>query len=296
VSESLNFTPAEFLSASPVRDQAAIDRLSANVSNPFQNLLPGTNLNGATISKSQLLVRYPQLTSLTKSDVTEGYSNFHNLAVRIEKRLSKGLQVLTNLSVSRTMEATSRLNASDTRYEYTVADQDRPYRLVFSGSYDLPLGRGQAFLSSVGPWMNRLAGGWAVSGIWVFQGGSPLGWGNLLYYGGDLNLNPRDIDRAFDTTRFNTVSAQQLASNIRTFSSRFSNLRGDAIRNLDVALIKNTQIVERVNLQFRAESFNVVNRPQFSNPSLSATSANFGKITSQANFARLIQLGLRVTW
>ncbi len=296
VNEALNFTPAEFLSTSPFRDQPVIDRLTANVPNPFQGLLPGTNLNGSTISKSQLLVRYPQLTGLTRQAVTEGYSNFHSFNMRVEKRLSQGLQLLTNLSISRTMEATSRLNASDPFYEYVVADQDRPYRLVLSGSYDLPFGKGKPFLGSAGRWMNRLAGGWAASGIWVFQGGAPLGWGNLLYYGGDLDLEPRNIDRAFDTTRFNTASAQQLSSNIRTFSSRFSNLRGDAIRNLDVALIKNTAIVERVNLQFRAESFNVMNRPQFANPNLSATSSNFGKITGQANFARLIQLGLRLSW
>jgi hypothetical protein len=194
------------------------------------------------------------------------------------------------------MEGTGRLNASDPLYEYVVADQDRPYRLVLSGSYDLPFGKSKAFLGTAGPWLNRLVGGWAASSICTFQGGAPLGWGNLLYYGGDLNLNPRNIDRAFDTTRFNTISTQQLSNNVRRFSSRFSNLRSDPIKNLDVALIKNTAITERVNMQFRAESFNVMNRPQFSNPNLSAASANFGKITGQANFARLIQMGLRLSW
>ncbi len=296
VNENLNFVAAEYLSTSPFRDQVVINRLTANVPNPFQGLLPGTNLNGSTISKSQLLVLYPQLTGLTKESVTDGYSNFHSFNAKVEKRLSYGLQMLANLSISRTMEATSRLNASDPAYEYIVADQDRPYRLVLSGSYDLPIGKGKAFVSSAGPWLDRLVGGWAASSICTFQGGAPLGWGNLIYYGGDLNYNPRNIDGAFDTTKFNTVSSQQLAQNIRTFSSRFSNLRSDPIRNLDVALIKNTAITERVNLQFRAESFNVTNRAQFSNPSLSATSANFGKVTSQANFPRLIQMALRLSW
>ena len=296
VSENLDFTPGRYLSTSPFRDQATIDRLTANVANPFQNLLPGTNMNGSTIANSALLVPYPQFTGVTKSSVTDGYSNFHAFQMRLEKRLSHGIQLLSNLTISRTMEATGRLNASDPVYEYITADQDRPYRLVMSGSYDLPFGKGKAFLGSAGRWMNRLVGGWAASGIFVLQGSAPLGWGNLLYNGGDLNLDPRNIDHTFDTTRFNTNSTQQLGSNIRTFSSRFSNLRGDAINNLDVSLIKNTAITERVNLQFRAESFNLANRPQFSTPNLSATSTNFGKVTSQANFARLIQLGLRLTW
>jgi curved DNA-binding protein CbpA len=143
-------------------------------------------------------------------------------------------------------------------------------------------------------WQHAGQGGFQPGANWPGTGRSTGQEGGIDL--GDLNFDPRNIDRTFDTTRFNTISTQQLSSNIRTFSSRFSNLRSDPIKNLGVALIKNTGITERVNLQFRAESFNFTNRPQFSNPNLSAASASFSKVTSQANFARLIQMGLRLSW
>src|SRR5207244_10172567 len=134
------------------------------------------------------------------------------------------------------------------------------------------------------PLLNRIIGGWSVSEIFTVQGGAPLGWGNVIYLGGDLNYNPRNIDGTFDVTPFNTVSTQQLASNIRTFPQRFSNLRAERINNLDAALIKNIPLFERLNAQFRAETFNTLNHTQFSTPSLSPTSSDFGRVTAQANW------------
>ena len=60
VDHNFNGTPLQYLSTSPTRDQAAIDRLSANVANPFAGLLPGTGLNGSVVARSQLLGAFPQ--------------------------------------------------------------------------------------------------------------------------------------------------------------------------------------------------------------------------------------------
>src|SRR5215510_7721581 len=144
--------------------------------------------------------------------------------------------------------------------------------------------------------MDRLIGGWSISEIFTIQAGAPMSWGNVIYYGDDLKYNPRSIDNAFDTSRFNMIPNQQLASNIRTFPQRFSSLRAERIVNLDAALIKEIPIVERFRAQFRAEAFNLPNRAQFSPPSLSPTSAGFGKVTAQANWPRVIQATLRLVW
>src|SRR5581483_2666172 len=65
---NLNFVPASYLSTSPLRDQATIDRLTANVTNPFAGLVPGTTLNGSTVQRQQLLLAFPEFTSvLTRS-------------------------------------------------------------------------------------------------------------------------------------------------------------------------------------------------------------------------------------
>ena len=59
INDNLNFVPASFLSTSPERDQATINRLTANVANPFAGLLPGTTLNGSTVQLQQLLLAVP---------------------------------------------------------------------------------------------------------------------------------------------------------------------------------------------------------------------------------------------
>jgi hypothetical protein len=63
-----------------------------------------------------------------------------------------------------------------------------------------------------------------------------------------------------------------------------------------MSIIKNNRITERLNAQIRADFFNALNHPQFSAPNLSPISGNFGKITSQANLPRTIQLGARLTF
>ncbi len=130
----------------------------------------------------------------------------------------------------------------------------------------------------------------------TFQSGPLLGWGNVIYYGGDINLDPRRISGAFDTTRFNTVSAQQLANNIRTFPTAFSKLRQDGPRNLDLSLQKDFALHERFRLQYRVEAFNALNHPLFNAPSLTPTSADFGRITGQTNISRFLQMSLRLAW
>ena len=62
MNDNLNFIPASYLSTSPERDQATINRLTANVANPFAGLLPGTTLNGSTVQLQQLLLPFPQFT------------------------------------------------------------------------------------------------------------------------------------------------------------------------------------------------------------------------------------------
>jgi hypothetical protein len=110
----------------------------------------------------------------------------------------------------------------------------------------------------------------------------------VIYYGGDLHLDPRAVDGpAFDTTRFNTVSTQQLASNVRFFPSMFRNLRADGINALNASLAKKFYFDERKHLDLRMEAFNA--------PNLTIGSS-FGLITSQTVNPRQVQLGARLVW
>ncbi len=296
-----NAVPERFLSASPTRDQATINRLSALVPNPFRGLLPGTGLNGTNISVENLLRPFPQFSGnsgVRRDGDTIGYSNFHMFQLRLDKRFSNGLQFLSNFQWSKFLEATNYLYPSAPQLQYRVAGEDRPYRFVFSSTYELPVGRGKTFASGAGPWLDRLVGGWQLAGIFNLQSGAPVEFNStgIIYYGGDLNWNARNLGRVFDITRFERNAALQLDRNVRTFPQAFTAYRSDRINNIDLSVIKNIRLVERVKLQFRAESFNLFNHAIFNGPNTDPVNRNFGVITSQANLPRTIQLALRLTY
>ncbi len=297
VDQALNFLPRQYLSTLPVRDQPVIDRNTGNVTSPFAGLLPGTSLNGSTTSRAQLLLPFPEFGGITEQQVSQGSSYFHMGQVRVEKRFSQGLQLLANYSYSRLMERRSRLNDSDTRLEKRISGDDRPQRFVVSGNYELPFGKGKMFAGNASRLTTAVIGGWVLSGVYTRQSGAPVNWGNVIYLGGPLNWTSHNADRAFDTTRFVTASSQQLSNNVRVFPTRFNNLRQDGSNTMDASLLKNTQILEGLRLQFRVEFFNVFNHPEFNSPDLSPTSSTFGQITGQANdIGRVGQLGLRLIW
>ena len=299
VDHNFNGTPLQYLSTSPTRDQATIDRLSANVANPFAGLLPGTGLNGSVIARSQLLAAFPQFagnTGVVGQAFTDGSSYFHALDARLEKRFSHGFLTLVNFQWSRLMEKRSRLNDLDPVLEKRVAAEDRPYRLVWSGTYNLPFGTGKAMLKNANRFANMAVGDWNVNLVTTFTTGTALGWGNVIYLGGPLNLDPHNVDASFDVTRFNRVSSQQLASNLRTLPTRFSDLRQDKVQQVDFSVIKGFRITEKVKMTYRCEFFNSTNRAIFNAPDLGPTSSTFGKITSQANTPRRIQMALRLVF
>lgn len=139
-------------------------------------------------------------------------------------------------------------------------------------------------------------GGWILTSIYTWESGGALSWGDVIYYGGDLNMQPRNLTQAFDVTRFERASPNQYGSgsHYRTFPQMFNNLRNDVANNIDLSLLKNFSITEKVSAQFRFEAFNAFNRTQFAAPNVSPTSAAFGTITGQANTSRQIQMGLKL--
>ena len=90
--------------------------------------------------------------------LNDGSSHFHALDARIEKRFSHGFLMLLNFQKSKLLEKRSRLNDLDTTLEKRSAAEDRPYRLVWSGTYDLPFGRGKAVLKDANRAINLIVG------------------------------------------------------------------------------------------------------------------------------------------
>jgi hypothetical protein len=298
ISRNLDALPDQYLSTSPVRDQQTINFLSAQVPNPFYPLLPGTNLSGTTVSRSQLLLAYPQFTGVN-SDTNQGYSWYHSMQTRFEKRFSAGLMSTVSWTWSKLMEARSYLNAGDPMPEKVISDQDRTHRLAVTAVYELPFGKGKRVGNSWKGFGSKMVSGWQVSGIYQGQSGPPLGFGNAIFRGNLAGIpipsGQRTVDRWFNVDAgFERNSAAQLGSNLQVLSTRFSGIRAHGVNNWDLAIIKNTSIKEGVTLQFRAEGINALNHPQFLAPNTTPSSSAFGQVTAEWSSPRTIQFALKI--
>jgi hypothetical protein len=298
VGRDLNAVPAQYLSTSPVRDQSTINFLNAQVTNPFYPLLPKTNLASTTVARSQLLRPYPQFSGVS-SNQNLGYSWYHSLQARVERRFSAGLSASLSYTWSKTMEAISFLNPTDLRPEEVISSQDRTHRTAVTWLYELPFGRGKALAGPSNAVVSKLISGWQVQGIYTAQSGAPLGFANAIFTGNlkDIPLpkDERRPERWFNINAgFERDPARQLASNIRTFPSRFSGVRADGPNNWDLSLLKNTNITEGTQLQFRAEAINAMNHPQFTAPNTTPTSTAFGTVTGEFAWPRVIQFGMKL--
>jgi hypothetical protein len=279
---NMNYTPAQYLSTSAERDQATITYLGTN----FRNPMFGTNpIYGQNITRGNLLRAFPQFGNVNIYEPT-GYSWYHSMQMRVEKRMSRGFTTQMSYTWSKNMEATSYLNAQDPMPYEVISGLDRPHRITASGIWEFPFGRGRKWGSAWHPVVNGMLGGWQLNGAWQHQSGAPLGFGNVIF-NGDLDnvLAPksqRGVDGWFNVNAgFERSAARQLGSNLVRFSPRFSGIRGPGQDRLDFGVIKYFQITERFRLQFRAETFNALNHPNLANPNTSVTSGAFGTITSQ---------------
>ncbi len=309
----LNPIPSQYLSTSASRDEANVARLEGNVTNPFKNLLPGTSMNGSSVKRQQLLRPFPQFTQID-SQGYDGTNRYQAAQFRVERRFHSGYTVLASYTWSQLHERVSRLNGSDTAYEDRISQNDMTHRVTLSGVWELPFGRGRRFATS--GWASALAGGWSVQAIFQGQSGRPLSIGNV-YYNGDpdalrATITKSTIDNTFDTSGFyfhdsavqtngaddsakqRADSRIKLLHNLRTLPSRLSSFRGQGLALWDISIVRRVPVTDRVRMQFNLELLNAFNRVQFDNPNLDPTSSSFGKVTSQANLPRNIQLAAKV--
>lgn len=297
INRELNNTPAIYLSTSPVRDQPTINYLGANLPNPFNGLNP---IYGVNITRGSLLRPFPHFGNVTLMGDPTGYSWYHSMQSRIERRFAGGFTVQGSYTYSKAMEATEFLNAVDPRPYETVAGLDRTHRFAGSGIWEIPVGRGRRWGAQMHAVPEFIAGGWQLGGVYQHQTGSPLGFGNRIFNGDLKNIvlpeGVRGVDGWYNLNAgFERNAALQLASNLRTFPLRFSGVRGPTQDRWDFSLIKNFRITERWNAQFRAETFNAMNHPNLFDPNGDPTSTAFGTITGQ-DPPRSWQFALKVTF
>jgi hypothetical protein len=316
--EELNSIPAQYLSTSRVRDQATIDFLSAVGPNPFIGLLP-TGFTGATIARSQLLRPFPQFNNVPTRG-SQGTSDYNSVQTKIEKRFSKGYAILGTYTFSHFTERVFRLNASDADFENRLSRDDVPHRVTTSVLYELPFGQGRRWGGGVSGLTNAFVGGWSVNVIGQLQSGRPLDFeGRNIYFDGDLKSlkakysNNTDVpvfdlsgfyfhDAAVQTNGVDDPAKQRgdqrirLANNLRYFPSRIDGIRSPFLNLWDISLVKQVPIGGRVHAQINIEFLNALNRTVFNDANTDPTNGNFGKVTSQNNLPRDIQIGAKIVF
>ena len=286
-SRNLNVLPGRHLSTLNQRNESNIALLGASFPNPFAGLLPGTGLNTANISRSNLLKPYPHFRNVTLSQTNQNYAWYHALETRLERRLSGGISYMLGYSWSKFMEARQFLNASDPVPYEVVATADRTHNFKLTGIWQVPFGRVH--------WL----GGWQVSGVWQLQSGFPLNFGNVFTTSGfdpkKLPLSGGTVEKWFNTNagfERNSSRAPE-GTHMRTFPFRFSNLRSAPVDFWDISVIKDTFITEGHRLRFQAQFLNAFNHASFGPVVTNPTSGSFGLVQRDVTWPRRIMLGVK---
>lgn len=279
--------------------------LGQTVPNPFSGIeeFRGTSFFNSTIARSQLLRPFPAFGDITTS-VNDGKSWYHSGQFNLNKRMSHGYTFGLAYTWSKWLQATEYLNAGDALPTKMISDQDSPHRLSISGIYVLPFGKGNPFLSNANGLLDRIVNGWQIQGVYTYQVGFPIGFTTDLFYnGGDISLpgNERTTARWFNTAAFTnvlnggTTTTAAPVAHLRTLPFRFTDVRRDNINNVDLSMLKNVPINERMRIQIRFELINAFNEPYFPAPAINPTQTSFGTIapSNQDNYARRAQFGLK---
>jgi len=278
---------------------------------PDDNPCPNLATLNSSINCNGLRL-YPDIGSISGTS-SFGFGNYNAMTVKLERRMSKGLQFIssytyghalantgTTLSGSNNFQTKSNL---DYNLDYSSAAWDIRHNFTTGITYDLPFGRGRQFGSNINKAADILLGGWQVNGILTLHTGQPYTvsaggcqgvWAGCfpdLVSGANPNAAPsggRTPSEWFNTANF-TAPASLTQGNLADNTNY-----GPPLRNLDASIFKDFAVTERYRVQFRTEIFNFTNTPQFNFPDSGFGDANFGKVTSTlSGTERHIQFALK---
>lgn len=305
--------------------QAAITALGAA---NFQNGLAGTvadNLDRnnytryAAAGVSPFYLRnFPQYNQVQYGD-NVGSSSYNSLQMALSHK-GRNSVLNVNYTYSRSID-----NGSTDGNGFTApvdnfnlvnnrgrSDFDRPHVVNLFGSYSLPFGKGQRYLSSVNGAVDRVIGGWEIGGLAVVQSGSVFSvtsarrtvgssLNSYANYSGDRTIG--SVQRVGngvvfftpeEVARFTFPGAGEIGNSGR------NSFRGPGFFSTDLSIVKRIPVNERLRFTFRAEMYNALNRANFAVPGNSiVTTSSMGRISSTVNAntgtgARVAQMALRM--
>ncbi len=315
VPSPLSPLPEQYWASGLGRNDAIATNLNANVVNPFrlsnfsalqssdplvyQDMATQGFFTSATIRKSSLLRAYPQMNGLTNNASALGQVKTHELQITFERRFSKGLSINFGYTRMHNIARDVYLNEFDPGPSWRPSNSSRPHRIVGTFIYELPFGHARTWLRDGAP--ARLFGGFQLSATFEWQPGALLDFGNLFYYGGnldDIRKGERTLERWFNTDNFERLAARGPAAFHRSeFPTRIDGLRQDMTSQWNTSLLREFKFRERVAFRVRFDAINLQNRSQFGAPDRNPFSTNFGRITAQsAALNRLLQIHSRIQW
>ena len=284
-------------------------------------VFPNSNLPSTIVGPlvgESTLVPFPNFGTGSSLAQTEGISNYHGLQTKIEKRFGNGLSLLATYTFSKVMsDAHDLLNGGSVnnpnsgnvngyrapavpgfgiRADYALAPQDIRNVFHFSGTYDLPFGKGKKYASDATGWKNQAIGGWSVNWIVTLQDGQPITMpcptqtasgmacgafltgaplklglhtdsnGQLSWFGNPAAFTqPCVLDNNGIPVVPNTPAGCVPATGIGALGG-MTQVPGPGFHRMDFSIFKDFPIKERATLQFRTEFFNITNHPNFNAP------------------------------
>ena len=284
---NLNQLPAAYLALGAA--------LTARVPNPYYEQVPASSsLGQATITQQQLLRAFPRFTNVALFRDNVADSAYEALQVKLEKRVSHGLTFSAAYTFSKLIDNASTyfsqtIFTGPTLTTIGAADafNRKLERDVSSG--DIPQVFSAGWVYQIPRWWK--ISGWEIGGLVRIQTGDAVpitqATNNLSAFGYAVqrpnrvgnpnNFGNRSASAWFDRSAF-TAAGQYTIGN----SSR-NPIRGPGLQNADLMIGKTFRVSERVNLEFRAEVFNISNTPPLNDPNGSFGSAAFGTVTSAGN-------------
>jgi hypothetical protein len=291
----------------------------------FADFIQALAANGLINSNVGMASQFSENTFLTN----KGFSSYNGLLTTLSKNLSHGVQFDLNYTWSHSIDNTSLVAnsiASSSGLGF-ICDATRPRECRGNSDFDitnvanadftveLPFGRKHAFFPDAPRAVDELIGGWTVSGVPRWQSGTAFGTVSNAFVAGYAEDAPAIFNgnRSAVQAHIHKVPAGQAGGVVNLFKdfnaadaaftgpvgltigSR-NNLRSAHIFTFDAGLAKVFPIVDRVDLKFRFDFFNVLNHPTFNGAASDITQQTgyaFGQITG-ASAARVGQGSLRL--
>ncbi len=279
------------------------------------NLNAGQKI-GAGSAGQPFLAKYGTTAAVTQ--YFAGFSSSYNsLQIKLDRRYASGLSVTTAFTWQKAMDFQGGDDGGLAFYagqgiarNYARADFDRKFNFVQSYIYQTPFGKGKPFLTN--SFAGKILGGWQVAGILSLRTGTPLtftGSNSLnLGSGGTATLDqiaPIQVLGGINTGNpwFSTSSFAKAATNVQGTTGR-NIFDGPGLFSLNLGFSRWIEIREGWKLQLRADTLNLTNTPQFSNPN-TGFGSNFGFITGTISSGtgvngtgggRVVTMGAKVTF